>query len=351
MTPEPVHDIVVLIGRFQPFHDGHAALLREALALGRQVVVVIGSAHQARTPRNPFTWDERAAMIRLAAGPGDASRLVFAPMRDYYDDARWVAAVYAAVGRNAPDRPEASDIALIGHFKDDTSYYLQRFGLWTLLPRERTGQTDATHLRAALLGAAAPMRAAAIELVAQHVPEQVGHFIAAWMRLPFIDRLHTEWTFLAADREKWAVAPYPPVFSTVDALVTCNAHVLLVRRGHAPGRGLHALPGGFLDPNEWLYDAAVRELREETGLDLLASVLDDCFDSVRVFDHPRRSQRGRVITHVHRFDLHGARCPQVRGGDDAAAAEWVPIERLASMEDRFHDDHFHILDDFLGLTA
>jgi bifunctional NMN adenylyltransferase/nudix hydrolase len=41
----------------------------------------------------------------------------------------------------------------------------------------------------------------------------------------------------------------------------------------------------------------------------------------------------------------------VKGGDDAASAEWVPLETLVSMEDRFLDDHFHMLDHFLGVTS
>jgi bifunctional NMN adenylyltransferase/nudix hydrolase len=41
----------------------------------------------------------------------------------------------------------------------------------------------------------------------------------------------------------------------------------------------------------------------------------------------------------------------VRAGDDAASVQWVPIDQLASLEDQFMDDHFHILDHFLGLTG
>jgi len=48
-------DIAVLIDRFQPFHNGHAALLAWALATAPQVVVVLGSAHSARNAKNPFS--------------------------------------------------------------------------------------------------------------------------------------------------------------------------------------------------------------------------------------------------------------------------------------------------------
>ena len=63
MTPS--HDVAVYVGRFQPFHNGHLALLRHALSVAPQGILVIGSAHQARTPKNPFSWQERAEMVRL----------------------------------------------------------------------------------------------------------------------------------------------------------------------------------------------------------------------------------------------------------------------------------------------
>ena len=69
-----------------------------------------------------------------------------------------------------------------------------------------------------------------------------------------------------------------------------------------------------------------------------------------VFDQPDRSQRGRTITHAFYFDLGERELPEVRAGDDAARVELMPIERLTAMEDQFHDDHFHMLDHFLGMT-
>src|SRR5690606_10493536 len=61
----------VLIGRFQPLHNGHLALLRQALAAAQQAVVILGSACQARSPKNPFTWQERAQLIQASLPPDD----------------------------------------------------------------------------------------------------------------------------------------------------------------------------------------------------------------------------------------------------------------------------------------
>jgi bifunctional NMN adenylyltransferase/nudix hydrolase len=127
--------------------------------------------------------------------------------------------------------------------------------------------------------------------------------------------------------------------------------VLLVRRGQAPGKGLRAVPGGFIEQRETLYQSAVRELQEETSLGLLELSLRQALKSVTVFDHPDRSQRGRTITHAHFFDLGDIELPEVKAGDDAAEVEWVPIEQLVSLQECFLDDHFHMLDHILQLTS
>jgi len=70
--------------------------------------------------------------------------------------------------------------------------------------------------------------------------------------------------------------------------------------------------------------------------------------AVKVFDHPDRSQRGRTITHAYHFDFPAGELPPVRGEDDAAKAEWVPVADALASEEQFFEDHFHILEHFLG---
>ena len=343
----PAIDVAVCVGRFQPFHVGHLSLVRHALDAAPRAVVVIGSAFQARSPKNPFTWQERAQMVRLAVGPDAAARLVFLPVRDFYDEGRWVAAVRDGV---APHVPPAGTVALVGHEKDATSAYLRAFPGWVLRPMPRVAHADGTGVRDALFGSAPGALDATLAALVEQLPDSTRDFVRAWMALPHADALREEWAMLARYRAAWSAAPYPPVFVTVDAVVQCGGAVLLVRRGAAPGRGLWAVPGGFIEQRETVYQSAVRELKEETGLDPLDQTLRSALREVAVFDHPDRSQRGRTITHAHHFDLGERARPEVAGADDAEEARWVPIAELAGMEDRFHDDHFHMLDHFLGLT-
>ena len=350
-APQTPADIAVYIGRFQPFHNGHLALLRHALDAAPMVVVVIGSAHQARTPKNPFTWQERVEMIRLALTEAERNRVRFLPVRDHYDEARWVAAVKSGVQAAADQaglgtRPA---VALIGHFKDATSAYLQQFSGWSLRSVERASPVDAVHIRNAWLGCAGSDLNAGLRALASVAPATTLDFMQAWSSLPFYPALVAEWQMLQKYRQAWASAPYAPVFVTVDTVVRCADHVLLIQRGQPPGVGLYAVPGGFIEARETAYQSALRELREETRLSLLESTMKDCLKSSAVFDHPDRSQRGRTITHAFYFDLGNRALPEVAADDDAQAAAWVPVADILGLEDRFHDDHFHMLEHFLSL--
>ena len=356
MSPSShIADIAVLVGRFQPFHDAHLGLLTRALAIAPRVVVVVGSAFQARTPKNPFTWTERAEMIRQALPETERARVTVVPMRDYYDEKRWVASVRQAVAAEVGDDASLR-IALVGHFKDATSSYLAAFPGWTLDSVERLPGSDGTQLRDALFAGIPddahepPLLDATLAAFVDQAPPSTIAFLRSWAALPFLAELAVEWRMLKHYKEAWRAAPYAPTFVTVDAVLQCDGKVLLIRRAKAPGRGLYAVPGGFIEARETTWQSCLRELEEETHLKLLEETMRRCLREVAVFDHPDRSQRGRTITHAHHFDLGERELPEVRADDDAAAVEWVPIAELPALEDRFFDDHFHMLDHFLGLT-
>ena len=122
------YDVLVFIGRFQPFHNGHKAVINSAIEQAKEVIVVVGSSFAARNTRNPFTFDERRQMIK-AVFPQDNVKVV--PVSDYpYDDNKWVAAVQNVVHGAISWSPDPVRIGLIGHEKDGSSYYLKIFPTW-----------------------------------------------------------------------------------------------------------------------------------------------------------------------------------------------------------------------------
>ncbi len=87
----------LFIGRFQPFHHGHFEAIKKLLSAHDEVIIVIGSAEESDTLKNPFTAGERIQMIRSAFDDKSLSRLVLVPIRDINNHARWVTHVRSYV--------------------------------------------------------------------------------------------------------------------------------------------------------------------------------------------------------------------------------------------------------------
>ena len=345
------YDYLVFIGRFEPFHNGHAAVARHALGKAAKVIFLVGSADTPRTVKNPFTVAERAVMIQAALADS-AERLIVRPLRDHlYNESQWIANVQRSVAEavRADGGSAQACIGLIGMDKDASSYYLREFPQWPLVDVNHTATLSATELRKFLFEANQIDSHGGLMLIRANVPAPVFDMLEAFRKSsPAFKQLVAEYQFIEQYRAAWADAPYAPTFVTTDAVVVHSGHVLLVRRRAEPGRGLWALPGGFVGQHETLLDACLRELREETRLKVPLAVLKGSIKGERVFDHPDRSARGRTITHAFHFDFPAGELPQVRGGDDADKARWIPVSEALEMSPQLFEDHLHILEYFLG---
>ncbi|RYY80758.1 MAG: nicotinamide-nucleotide adenylyltransferase [Moraxellaceae bacterium] len=148
-----VFDFLVFIGRFQPFHRAHQAVIQDAFQHSKSVIILLGSAQPERTLKNVFTSDEREAMIRASFNPEQQRQLYFAGLVDVFNDVKWTAMVKQAVQdiveQNIPlgEASLAPKIGLIGHFKDQSSYYLSLFPEWPLVELDNYFQLSATPIR------------------------------------------------------------------------------------------------------------------------------------------------------------------------------------------------------------
>jgi 8-oxo-dGTP diphosphatase len=130
--------------------------------------------------------------------------------------------------------------------------------------------------------------------------------------------------------------PYPRMQVTVDAVIIRTLdegdEVLLIERKHAPFEGCWAIPGGFVDMDETLSDAAKRELYEETG------IVVDKFHQLHTFDAVNRDPRDRTISTV--FLGFANENSQIKAGNDASSADWFSLDALPPLA----FDHEQILD-------
>lgn len=334
-------DVAVVIGRFQPYHNGHHALIQKASQLANKVIVVVGSAYAARSAKNPFTYDERVRMIKDSHDPVLHSRILFTGVSDFfYNETRWYDTVKIKVA--ALTNP-SDEIIVVGHKRDESSYYTTRFQGWKFVEvGVLHDDVNATAIREAYI------QYGVIDNVPKGTHDLLFQFFVDEKLRDVYEELSDEYQAIKQYKESWKDAPYPPVFVTTDAVVHKSGYILLVKRRNAPGAGLWALPGGFLGENETLLESAVRELVEETGIRILPSILTSAVRDSQVFDYPYRSLRGRTITHAFLFDLGEGLLPSVTGQDDAVEARWFTVPELFMMQDQMFEDHYSIIHYFVS---
>lgn len=355
-------NIAVFIGRFQPFHNGHEFAVREALKRFDRLIIVIGDTGTAPAPKNPFSIWEREFMIREVFDdePELNDRIWIMNATDHASHTEWEASVVQKVEReieqfndewdypNSPIRLiDKKQIFLIGHDKDASSFYLKMFPEWNKSPTglilDQWGNPeviDATMIRhfiysggTAYLGSTLHPKVRAF--IGEMVNNEKQRFadLAAWVEN------------IKKYRKPYEQLPFPPIFVTVDAMVVSGSKVLMIRRKHNPGRGLLALPGGFLDQVETIEDGAIRELKEETTIKLQDDTLRRCIRHVEVFDRAggvTADDRGRIITHAHLIVLDPTKePPKVVASDDAEWAGWINIHDINPRET--FSDHWNIV--------
>lgn len=134
---------------------------------------------------------------------------------------------------------------------------------------------------------------------------------------------------------------YPRPALTVDAVVLRQFNnewqILLIERGIEPYMGKWALPGGFVNMDELLENACMRELEEETGLKV------EKMTQLKTFDAINRDPRHRTISVVHYTFLTSDQ--EIKAGDDAKKVAWFSIKQLPELA----FDHTEIIQEFIAV--
>lgn len=347
-------DKAVVIGRFQPFHNGHAAMVRKALEESKTVYILLGSAYAYPNVLNPLTATERERMITgwllSEYKYEDVARVKFKPIPDYlYNEEKWKTSV-----RTAIDETKGDNIAIYGYEKDADSYWLKAFG-WTHIPVEPVKvygkDLSATDLRPTIF----LCKNGWDEKIARYVPAAVVGSLNGWMMTDTFWRLYYEFEKWENELEKFKAYPYPDALNccTGDSVVVCNNHLLVIRRKFAPGKGALALPGGHKNANETFLDCAIRELLEEVRIKVPEKVIRGSIRNSMLFDHPKRSvhfSKPTVAQYIKLEPNNDGSLPRIMGGaDDAAEAFWLPMHEVKQKRGEFFDDHYQIIVAFTGL--
>lgn len=420
-------DVIVYIGRFSPFHFGHAHVLQETIKRRpKLIIMLVGSAGLSRSLKNPFTFEERKDMIVeyledacLQQETQFPTMVRVVASRDFpYNDTLWQRNVQRLVKQTIADSKlflphEKPVIRLTGSDRDDSCWYLQSFPQWVderasimVEPYRQNGtlNVSATDVRTWLFRQPddiIPMPtvtemltdfSAALAIgkkkvlgfvermlmtflaepdpdlthVPDTLPETTLRFLERFKHTTQYEMLVATFKFVRDYKRRARIYPYPPIYQTVDVVVVQSGHVLTVVRGHEPGKGLWALPGGFVNQNERLRDAAIREAIEETGIRLAEGknwrkitedILRGSIRKMHVLDMPGRSERGRTISHLFYIRLDDTKpLPIVKGSEqgnndpecDVTKVFWLPIDEALERSDMWFEDHHAGIETSIG---
>ena len=127
---------------------------------------------------------------------------------------------------------------------------------------------------------------------------------------------------------------------TVDTIIDSNSQVLFIKRSKEPFKGKMVLPGGFIKIGETAEEAAIREVKEETSLDIeLDGILG-------VYSDPARDPRGHIMSTVFIGKISpNSITKEPKAGDGATLTKWVNVKETEQEDLGF--DHKQILRDYI----
>jgi bifunctional NMN adenylyltransferase/nudix hydrolase len=311
----------IFIGRFQPVHQGHIHALGMAASQVQKLYILVGSANQCRSIRNPWTFDERKQMLHLKLFANRITNYEIIPLNDYrYSDTQWMSDVRATIEQYDMGNP-----VLFGHMKEGNDY-LKWFPELTFKSIESQYAINATQVRQRMF-----------DLKDPDMPETV----------------RGDYTFYQKEKQTFKDYPFPETlnFNCSDAVLECQGHVLLIQRKFSPGKNAWALPGGFRNQRETFLDCAIRELIEETNVRVPEKVLRGSIVKTELFDDPSRSfgiPRNTMAVYMRISPNPDYSLPRANGADDAALCKWVPLtDALNNIE--MYDDHKDIISKVTGV--
>jgi bifunctional NMN adenylyltransferase/nudix hydrolase len=312
----------IFIGRFQPVHQGHIHALGIAASQVDKLYILVGSANQCRSIKNPWTFTERKAMLRSKLRNANIHNYEIVPLNDYrYSDSQWISDVRATAEFFDMGTP-----ILFGHMKEGNDY-LTWFPDWKFKSIESQYNINATAVRQRMF-----------DLNDPDMPETV----------------RDDYAFYQKEKVLFKDYPFPETlnFNCSDAILECQGHVLLIQRKFAPGAGAWALPGGFRNQRETFLDCAIRELQEETNVRVPEKILRGSIVKTELFDDPNRSfgiPRNTMAVYMRINPNHDYSLPRANGADDAALCKWVPLtDALNNIQ--MYDDHKDILSKMTGVN-
>lgn len=304
---------VIVFGNFSPFTTEHEVVLSNIFENAKHVTFILNDVPVSiNSPQN--TVRQQSAITAAMTANGRSNRFTFVTVKPYpYDQVKWFNYIIGQVYNiRVKYKLIGTDISKF-NFEIDQS----RTELFSLWMRMKGFDNFNPELHAAVT------RLKRNETIKD--TNNLAYSPALAQQLKYIDDYDS----------KWGSGP----FLTADVVLVVQDHVLLIERGGEYGHGKWALPGGFVNTDERIVDAAIRELIEENSIALPAAYLKSKVVDCLLADDPTRDDRGRVVSHA--YLIHLDHYPLVKAADDAKEVKWIHLDVLKEYE--LFADHADII--------
>lgn len=284
--------IGLYIGRFQPFHNGHFDAIKQMKAEGvTKIIIGIGSCQESQTARNPLSFEERKTMITLVL---PNVKIVAIP--DFNNLKLWSEYII----KNLPK----FDVLYSGN-------------PWTKKAFSNTGVTIKSLEKNIIISAT---------IIRDKIrnKEKIDHLVPTEVKKYLEEIELSSWL---SDIEK-------TIKIAADGIIEQNKKIVLIKRRFEPVG--YALPGGFIEYGETAENAMIREMKEETNLEVTSFKLHG------IYSDPVRDPRGHVISTVFIAQAKG----NLQAGDDAKETILVTPKEALKLNLAF--DHNKIIQDYIN---
>lgn len=292
----------LFIGRFQPFHNGHAAVIAQMLNEVDKIIIGIGTPQLHHTFHNPLTIGERKDMIRWEFKNAiDDGRITCVPIADIYDAENWVNHVESLVSEF---QVVYTNNNIVENLFKDKGYEVKNI--------TDTPDISSTRIRDMMIKRKSDW--------VDYVPLKIGFFL---VKMKISTRL----------RDIYAKYLRPAV--TCDTIIKHKDGIVFIKRKNEPFKNFWALPGGFMEAGkENAEECAIREVREETSLKITNPKLFGVYSAIN------RDPRGVTISIVFTAKKYlGTLCAR----DDAK-----DIKVFKKIPKKLAFDHRKILEDYFN---
>lgn len=359
------HQLGVVIGRFQPLHKAHLSeVLLPAINQTDTLLILLGSSQRPRTPKDPWTDSDRAEMIWLGFKDSglklrrlsefcfadDDKTILIMPIRDSaYSNTSWQLGVQESVRQAVESIKELSsepidvDVSLFGVDRDESTFYLDMFPQWKSKTLIRNGKEDVVNgtMCRDLIFTRPDFGK---ETWSDNLVPSVTGFIDSWLKSDAYRGISEEYFFLKHYKAEMSKIKYPVIFQTADNIILWKGHILLANRRSFPGKGLWALPGGFVNVDKSVQQSAIDNARDKTKLQLKP----DWLVTSKVYDAPKRSLRGRTITTAYLWKLPDSFSFDIEAGKNTNKVKWFQFCDVLQMSSVLYEDHYDIIADMLS---